>query len=130
MRLTNGESSTGTRDEVDFGFVEINEMTLDDEMHIEDQEMHMEARTERSERSERSSRTPFDEYDNGHQSDPDYVEEATEFFNENQSEDEYDAMVTRGRAKQQKSKKSKKDKPKKSPATRPGRTTRAASVRF
>lgn len=91
--------------------------------------------------SEQSShnRTPFDDHDHDEDtlSDPDYVEEATEILDENESADEYDQIVTRGRAKRKStpattSKKDKKEKPKKtkSPSTRQNRTTRAASVRF
>lgn len=86
--------------------------------------------------SERSShsRSPMDEHDEHNDatlSDPDYVEEATESLDEN-SEDEYDKIVTRGRAKRKSTAAAKKDKPKKtrSPTTRQNRTTRAASVRF
>lgn len=142
LRLTNGESSSSAsrgRDQTDFGFEQIDENSLDEDI----ENMIIE------QRSERSSRTPFD--DSGdHESDMDYLaEEATESFDASDSDnnnddggnDEFDAMVTRGRAKQRQTtkaksqnKKSKKSKPIKSPHERPttrqSRTTRAASVRF
>lgn len=116
LGLTNGESSSSHRDEIDYGFGEVEEFGLEEEMIID-------------QHSERSSRTPFD--DDSLAMDADYVEEATESFDEN-DEDEYDQIVTRGRSKRQttKSKKEKKEKPKKSPTTRQNRTTRSASVRF
>lgn len=119
LRLTNGEASTsrGT-DEIDYGFEEIEEFILEEEMEIDL-------------RSNRSSRTPFDDGDNdignGDRSDPDYVEEATESFEED--DDEFDQMVTRGRSKRKTTKdKEKKEKPKKSSTSRRSRT-RAVSVR-
>lgn len=125
MRITNGEASTSQgRDEIDSRFEEINESMLEEEILYQ--------------RSERSSRTPFDDdYDmdivnDDHGSDADYVEEATESFEED--EDEFDQIVTRGRSKRQTAKtkkdKEKKEKKTKSPSLRQNRTTRAASVRF
>lgn len=143
LRLTNGESSTTSRDEIDFNF----DLTIDDEMHIEEEHQMM------LRRSVRNSHTPFDEGSSiGNGSDADFVaEEATESFDERDStdsnndddddgDDEFDAMVTRGRAKRQTDKsaaktrkptKKEKATTKKSTATtRQHRTTRAASVRF
>lgn len=127
LSLTNGESSSRPRDEVDFGFEEIDELALE--------EVDMERR---SDKSSRSSHTPIDDHD---VNDPDFTaEEAFESFAENEStedDDVFDKMVTRGRAKRQtaktkvaKGKKDKKPKQSQSPATRQSRTTRAASVRF
>lgn len=124
LSLTNGESSSRPRDEVDFGFEEIDELALE--------EVDMERQ------SDRSSQTPVDDHD---ANDPDYeAEEALEAFAENASteeDDEFDKMVTRGRAKRQntktkatKGKKKKTEAQSESPATRQSRTTRAASVRF
>lgn len=122
MTITNGDSASTSRnrDVVDYGFEEIDEFMVDVEEY-----------------SDRSSRTPIDDHvdDETTISDPDYVEEATESFDENSEEDEFDAIVTRGRAKRKslqsaKAKKNKKEKPTKSPSTRQNRTTRAASVRF
>lgn len=145
LRLTNGESSTASRDEIDFNF----DLTLDDEMHIEE-EHHMLLR-----RSDRNSHTPFDERSSsiGNGSDADFMaEEATESFDERDStdmdddnddddgDDEFDLMVTRGRAKRQTDKsapKTRKPTKKEKAATKKSsvttcqnRTTRAASVRF
>lgn len=119
LRLT-GESSRG-RDEIDCAFEEIQEFMVEEDIEIEQHsDMH----------SERSSRTPFDD-DESHPSDDDYVEEATESLDEN-DDDEFEQIVTRGRAKRKttKAKVDKKQKPKNSPVTRQNRTTRAASVRF
>lgn len=141
LRLTNGESSTASRDEIDFNF----DLTLDDEMHIEE-EHHMLLR-----RSDRNSHTPFDERSSsiGNGSDADFMaEEATESFDERDStdmdddndDDDGDLMVTRGRAKRQTDKsapKTRKPTKKEKAATKKSsvttcqnRTTRAASVRF
>lgn len=121
MSITNGEeSSSRGRDVVDYSFEEIDEFMVDVEQH-----------SERSSHS-RSPMDEHDEYNDATLSDPDYVEEATESLDEN-SEDEYDKIVTRGRAKRKSTAvAAKKDKPKKtkSPSTRQNRTTRAASVRF
>ncbi|XP_031631037.1 receptor expression-enhancing protein 1 isoform X5 [Contarinia nasturtii] len=125
LRVTNGEptsptASHGGRDEID-GFEQVEAYMLEEES------MQMERNSERS-----ISRTPFDDHDDDG-SDSDYVAEATESLDEN-DEDEFDKIVTRGRSKRKaaipKTKKEKKEKPKKSPATRQNRTTRAASVRF
>lgn len=119
LRITNGESSRG-RDEIDYGFEEIEEFMLEENIQID-------------QHSERSSRSPFDDdLDNDdqvdHSSDGNYVEEATESLDES-SEDEFDQIVTRGRSKRHATK-AKKDNKKEKPTTRTNRTTRAASVRF
>lgn len=138
LRLTNGASSTPSRDETDFNF----DLTLDDEMHIEEDQHMLLQRSSHS-------RTPFDENSSiGNGSDADYIaEEATESFDEpdedddddDDGDDEFDLMVTRGRSKRQPSKTVKKQKPtkkeksntkKSTVTTRQNRTTRAASVRF
>lgn len=142
LRLTNVASSTPSRDETDFNF----DLTLDDEMHIEE-EQHM--LLQRSSHS----RTPFDDRSStGNGSDADFIaEEATESFdehdktddddddNDGNGDDEFDLMVTRGRSKRQNNKTTKKQKPAKKEkptakqsgvTTRQNRTTRAASVRF
>lgn len=139
LRLTNGGgSSTPSRDETDFNF----DLTLDDEMHIEeDKEMLLLQRSNHR-------HTPFDDRSSAaNGSEADFLaEEATESFDEHDStddddddgDDEFDVMVTRGRAKRQTEKSTKRQKPakkekatkKSSTATRPNRSTRAASVRF
>lgn len=149
LRLTNGESSTASRDEIDYNF----DLTLDDEMHIEEEQQQMLLR-----RSTRSSHTPFDDRSNsvGNGSEADFMaEEVTESFDERDDSttdnddddddynegDEFDVMVTRGRAKRQTNrsagkkpaKPAKKEKATTKPSsatTRQNRTTRAASVRF
>lgn len=146
LRLTNGESSTSSRDEIDFNF----DLTMDDEMHIEEEHQML------LRRSARNSHTPFDERSSvGNGSDaPDFMaEEATESFDEhdsttdndddndddyNEGDDDFDVMVTRGRAKRtsvagKKQKPAKKEKAttkNSSTTVRQNRTTRAASVRF
>lgn len=135
MRLTSPDesSSSRTRDEVDFGFEEIDGMALDDV------EMEQLQQQERQQHLDRSSRTPFSEYGdmNVDESDADYIaEEVTESFDDSTNDDEFDTMVTRGRSKRQPAKptkdnkKERKEKQKKTPTTRQTRTTRAASVRF
>lgn len=130
MSITESEltpsSSSRSRDVVDYEFEEMDEFIMDVEQ------------SEHSEHSGRSSHTPSDGIVDDTLSDPDYDEEGTELHeNDDSIEDDFDRIVTRGRARESSSKatkatkKDKKEKPKKTtPSTRQNRTTRAASVRF
>lgn len=125
MRLQSDESSSSRgRDEIDYSFEEMDEFIMEESIL----ERH----------SEHSSRgTPFDE-NAMNLDDPEYVEEATESFDEStqtddndDDDDELDRVVKRGRGRPPKARAAKAKKSKKpEQSTRPTRTTRAASVRF
>lgn len=132
MRLNNDNSSARTRDEIDYSFEEMNDITMDETALNE-------INADRQSEYERSSRgTPFVDNETDHSSDdPDYVEEATEILeesssrhtDENDEDDEFDHVVKRGRGRPSKTKK-KKSAHKIEQSSRPIRVTRAASVRI
>lgn len=130
MRSTSDESSSSRdRDHVDYSFEEMDEMIMmEEETNLERQSEHSSSR----------HGTPFNDNNNSNDSDdPDFTEEATEFFAEDKNsqtdedDDDLDRVVTRGRGRPPKSRATKvKRTPNVEPNTRSTRTTRAASVRF